>query len=181
MNGGLTEKATVLALRAHDGQMRKDAPTPYIAHPVRVAILLARYGFPDTVIAAGLVHDVVEDTSVSMEDVRRELGERVAALVAPVTHDDTLSWDEKKKAYIESVRTAPEGAKAVATADKIANAESLLAAHEREGSAVWCHFNAGKEKKLWFEEAMLAMLQESWQHPLVDAYAEMVGQMKALG
>ncbi len=179
-NGPLVEKAFVLALRAHEGQMRKDAPTPYIVHPVRVAILLARYGLSDTVVAAGLVHDVVEDTSLSLEDVRRELGEEVAAIVAPVTHDDTLSWDDKKKAYIEAVRAASEGAKAVSVADKIANAESLIAAHEREGSAVWLHFNAGREKKLWFEESMLAMLQESWPHPLVDAYAQLVEQMKEL-
>lgn len=160
--------------------MRKDASTPYIVHPVRVALLLARYGFSDTAVAAGLVHDVVEDTSVSMEDVRQGLGDEVAALVAPVTHDDTLSWDEKKKAYIETVRAASDEAKAISTADKIANAESLLAAHAREGSAVWRHFNAGKEKKLWFEEAMLTMLQESWRHPLVDAYAKMVEKLKAL-
>ena len=178
--GALIEKALALALRAHEGQMRKDAPTPYLVHPVRVAILLARYGFPDEVVAAGLVHDVVEDTDVSLEEIRQELGEQVAALVAPVTHDDTLPWEEKKKAYIESVRAASEGAKAVATADKIANAESLLAAHAREGSAVWGYFNAGKEKKLWFEASMLAMLQESWPHPLVEAYAVMVEELKKL-
>ncbi|HEX8947034.1 MAG TPA: HD domain-containing protein [Candidatus Paceibacterota bacterium] len=179
-NGPLVEKALVLALKAHEGQTRKEASTPYIVHPVRVAILLARYGFDDVIVAAGLVHDVVEDTSVSLEDVRRELGEEVAALVAPVTHDESLPWEERKKAYIESVHAASEGAKAVSVADKIANAESLLAAHAREGSAVWRHFNAGKEKKLWFEESMLTMLQESWQHPLVGAYAQAVQEMKAL-
>ncbi len=176
----IIEKAFLLALRAHEGQMRKDAPTPYVVHPVRVAILLARYGLPDEVIAAGLVHDVVEDTSVSLEDVRRELGDTVAPLVAPVTHDDTLPWVGKKKAYIEAVRAASDETKAIATADKIANAESLLAAHLREGSAVWRYFNAGKEKKLWFEESMLAMLQESWQHPLVEEYARLVEKLKAL-
>ncbi len=180
MNGPLVEKAIALALRAHEGQMRKEAPTPYIVHPVRVALLLARYGFSDEVIAAGLVHDVVEDTPVSLDDVRRELGDAVADLVAPVTHDDTLPWEEKKRAYIEAVRVAPEDAKAIATADKIANAESLIAAHAREGNAVWNYFNAGREKKVWFEESMLAMLHESWQHPIVDAYAQMVAQVEAL-
>lgn len=181
MSGGiLVEKAIALALKAHEGQMRKEALTPYIVHPVRVAILLARYGFSDTVIAAGLVHDVVEDTSVSLDDVRRELGDAVAALVAPVTHDDSLPWAEKKKTYINTVRAADENAKAIATADKIANAESLLAAHAREGHDVWRHFNAGKEKKIWFEESMLAMLQESWPHPIVDEYARMVKKLTTL-
>lgn len=176
----IINKAFLLALRAHSGQTRKDTPIPYIVHPVRVAILLARYGFSDNVIAAGLVHDVVEDTSISLEDVRQELGSTVSVLVAPVTHDDTLPWKEKKMAYIEAVRVASDEVKAISTADKIANAESLLTAYLREGSAVWRYFNAGKEKKLWFEESMLAMLQESWRHPLVDEYAEMVGKMNAL-
>ncbi|MFA6408218.1 MAG: HD domain-containing protein [Candidatus Paceibacterota bacterium] len=180
MKPALVERAIAFAVRAHEGQMRKEAPTPYIVHPVRVAILLARYGFSDEVVAAGLVHDVVEDTNISLEDIRRELGGAVAELVAPVTHDDTLSWIEKKKAYIESVREANDEVKAIATADKIANAESLLGAHKREGVAVWRYFNAEKEKKLWFEESMLAMLQESRSHPIVDEYAHMVSELKTL-
>ncbi len=180
MDGVLVEKAMVLALKAHEGQFRKEAPVSYIVHPVRVAILLARYGFSDEVVAGGLVHDVVEDTSFSLDDIKNELGEKVAALVAPVTHDNTLSWDEKKKAYIESVRMASEEAKAISTADKIANAESLISAHAREGSAVWGYFNAGREKKLWFEKAVLRMLQESWQHPIVDEYARAVEKMSDL-
>ena len=103
-----------------------------------------------------------------------------AFLLALVSHDDALPWIEKKKAHIETAREAGEDAKAIATADKIANAESLIAAHAREGSAVWRYFNAGREKKLWFEESMLAMLQESWQHPLVDKYAQMVERLKPL-
>ena len=178
--GNIVEKALALALAAHEGQMRKDSPTPYLVHPVHVAILLARYGFSDEVVAAGLVHDVVEDTAVSMEDIRRELGDNVAALVVPVTHDNTLPWTKKKEAYIEAVRTAPDEAKAISVADKIANADSLITAYAREGSAVWRHFNTGREKKIWFEEAVLSMLQESWKHPLVDAYAQKVEQMRAL-
>lgn len=179
-NGLIIEKAIALALRAHEGQMRKEAPTPYIVHPVRVAILLARYGFSDEVVAAGLVHDVVEDTSLSLKDIGNELGENIATLVAPVTHDNTLPWDEKKKTYIEAVRHANDDVKAISTTDKIANAESLISAHARDGSAVWKYFNVGREKKIWFEEAMLTMLKESWQCPMVDEYARMVVRLKAL-
>lgn len=179
-NSLLIEKAMALALRAHEGQMRKDAPTPYIVHPVHVAILLARHGFSDDVIAAGLVHDVVEDTSVSANELRETLGDVVADLVAPVTHDDSLPWLEKKKAYIEAVRGASDDVKAISVADKIANAESLLTAYAREGSSVWRYFNAVKEKKIWFEEAMLAMLQESWQCPMVEEYARLITKLKTL-
>ena len=181
MNGHtLIEKATALALRAHDGQMRKEAPVPYLVHPVEVALILARHGWSDTVVAAALVHDTVEDTPVTLEDVRNELGREVAELVAPVTHDDSLSWDDKKKAYIESVRAASPEVKAISVADKIANAESLIAAAGEQGAAVWQHFNRGRDKKLWFEHAMLAMLRESWQDPLVDEYAKLVEKLDML-
>lgn len=176
----LIERAMRLAARAHKDQVRKESDLPYISHPAMVALILVKHGFGDEVIAAALVHDTVEDTPVTPEELRRELGDEVADMVASVTNNDSLSWDEKKLAYIETVRRGSEGAKAVATADKIHNAQSLIAAHREQGSAVWSHFKAGKEKKIWFEEAMLAMLKEEWKHPLVDEYAVLVEQMKAL-
>lgn len=179
-NHSLLERAIRLAVQAHAGQIRKEGNIPYITHPVGVALILAKHGFSDEVIAAGLTHDTVEDTPVTPEQLRTEMGDAVADIVVSVTNDDALSWEEKKKKYIETVREGSEGAKAVATADKIHNAESLLAAAAEQGTDIWKHFNAGKEKKLWFENAMLATLQETWQHPLVDEYAMLVERMNAL-
>lgn len=176
----LVERAMALALRAHEGQMRKEADVPYIVHPVAVALVLARNNFPDTFIAAALVHDVVEDTSVSSEELRSLLGDEVADMVAPITHDDTLEWEAKKRAYIEEVRKASLGAKAISLADKIANAHSLLAAYQAQGPAIWKHFNAGREKKLWFEHAMLDMYRATWDHSMVKEYAALVAEMDAL-
>lgn len=179
-NHALIERAAALAARAHSGQTRKESAMPYIAHPIAVALILARYSFPDNVIAAALAHDIVEDTDIAGEELRAELGNDAADFILPITHDNSLSWEEKKIGYIETVRQASEGAKAISVADKIANARSLLAAHEKQGVAVWKHFNAGRDKKLWFERAMLNMLRESWKHPLVDEYAELVALMNEL-
>lgn len=176
----LIERATRIAAMAHKDQVRKESNTPYIAHPFMVARILTAHKFPDEVVAAGLVHDVPEDTDISIDALRRELGDVVADMVMSVTNDDSLSWEEKKLAYIENVRNGSEGAKAVATADKIHNAESLLAAFAVQGEALWDNFNAGKEKKLWFEEAMLQMLKDSWGHTLVDDYEVLVRKMRAL-
>ena len=176
----LIEKAAELAVRAHGGQMRKEGGRPYIVHPIEVALILARHGFSERVQATGLVHDVVEDTQFTEADIREGLGEGVAALVVQVTHDDALSWEEKKRAYIEMVRNAPEEVKAIATADKIANAKSLIANHAKEGANVWQHFNAGKEKKLWFEREMLRMLEDSWDHALVNEYRTYVARLETL-
>ena len=145
-----------------------------------VAFLLQKHGFSEEIVAAGLVHDVLEDTDFLEEKLCKELGEEVCVIVKAVTNDDMLSWEEKKLKYIETVRDGPDGTKAVATADKIHNAHSLLAAYEAQGGRVWEHFNKGKEKKMWFEEAMLAMLKETWRHPLVDEYERLVAEMKQL-
>jgi guanosine-3',5'-bis(diphosphate) 3'-pyrophosphohydrolase len=176
----LSEKAFCIALKAHDGQFRKTDTTPYIAHPVMVAETLARAGFPDLVTAAALVHDVIEDTSVTREELLAALGEEVIAIVDAVTEDKSLPWEARKSAYIEQVRGAGAEAKAVSLADKIHNIESMLDAYGREGEAVWAHFNRTKDTKLWFENRMLAMLEESWDHPLIARYRTLVERANAL-
>lgn len=176
----LIEKAARIAVDAHKTQLRKDDASPYIVHPFMVATILLKHGFRDEVVAAALVHDVIEDTEYPVEKMALELGPDVMHIVRAVTQDDALSWDDKKKNYIETVRAGDAEVKAVATADKIHNAESLLGGHERRGIDIWAHFNAGKDKKLWFENAMLTMLQETWQHPLVDEYAALVARLNAL-
>jgi (p)ppGpp synthase/HD superfamily hydrolase len=177
----LLEKALRMAAAAHEGQYRKDGHVPYITHPVMCAFILSKHAFAEEVVAAALVHDVLEDTTVTEEQMRKELGDTVTNLVLLVTYDPSLSWEEQRSAYIEKLRNAPADAKAISVADKIHNAQSLLDAHAKQGSLIWAQFNRPKEKKLWFEGEMLKMLQETWQHPLVDEYAALYEQMKGLG
>ena len=176
----ILETATRIAVRAHATQTRKEGDLPYVSHPFMVALKLVKYDFSDEIIAAGLVHDVLEDTNFGEENLRTALGDSVFEIVKGVTNDDSLPWEEKKVTYIESVRNGSEGVKAVATADKVHNMESLLLAFDEQGPKVWEHFNAGMEKKIWFEESMLKMLQETWQHPLVDEYAKLLEECKSL-
>lgn len=176
----LLDTAFAIALRAHKDQTRKGDDTPYIVHPVAVALLLARHRFPDYVIAAAFTHDVLEDTSITSEELQAAIGEKAYNIVRTLTHDNSLPWKERKAAYIASVRTASDEAKAISVADKIHNAESLLELYETEGSLVWSHFNRGRDEKLWFENEMLAMLKETWEHPLVDEYETLVVRMNML-
>jgi (p)ppGpp synthase/HD superfamily hydrolase len=180
MNTHRLESAIAYAMRAHSGQTRKGEDIPYIVHPLAVALLLARHGFDEDVVIGGVLHDVVEDTDATLDDIAELFGDSVALLVAAVSHNDALSWMDKKQNYIESVRVGSVGAKAIATADKIANAESLLQSYAAVGPALWERFNAGRDKKLWFEHTMLTMLQETWKHPLVDEYAQYVKRMDEL-
>lgn len=174
----LIEKADQLAERAHAGQTRKESDAPYITHPRAVAQMLKDYGFEESVVAAALVHDVLEDTSVTQDELGAALGEEVLAMVRTLSYDKSLSWEEQREAYAQAVRAAPEGVKAISIADKIHNAQSLISGLQRQGSDMWKHFNRGKEKKIWFEEMMLRVFQETWQHPLVKEYAQLVRKLK---
>jgi len=176
----LYERALASAAAAHKTQVRKHDNSPYIVHPVMVAQLLQQYGFSETVIAAGLVHDVLEDSSVTKEELRSVLGDEVVAIVTAVSEDKELPWEERKERYIQSVVASNEPVWAVSVADKIHNAESLIAHHTVVGPAVWQVFNRGKEKKIWFEQSLYAELSKVWQHPLLERYGKRIEEMQHL-
>ncbi|MDP4020672.1 MAG: HD domain-containing protein [Candidatus Adlerbacteria bacterium] len=176
----VVQKASAIAEAAHRDQKRKTDGSPYIAHPRAVAEILTKYGFKEEVVAAALVHDVLEDTDFSPAELHKELNGEVFNLVEAVTEDKSLPWEERKKKYIEAVRVAGADAKAIAAADHIHNLQSILSAYEKQGAEVWKHFNRGKDEKIWFEEEMLKMLTESWQHPLLEEYEKLLARMKTL-
>ncbi|PIR85299.1 phosphohydrolase [Candidatus Kaiserbacteria bacterium CG10_big_fil_rev_8_21_14_0_10_45_20] len=177
----LIDKAARISAIAHRNQVRKQEDVPYIMHPVAVALSLAQHNFSDEVVAAALVHDVLEDTDFPESELRAQLGDEVMRIVHAVSNDDSLSWEEKKAKYVEIVRKGGESVWAVAIADKIHNAKDLIASAEKQGSAIWNNFNRGKEKKVWFEELVLAMFrEEGWQHSLVEEYATLIERIKAI-
>ena len=176
----IIERAAKIAIRAHSGQKRKGDGSPYIVHPFMVALKLVKYNFSDTIIAAALTHDVLEDTNVPESELLKNLGNEVLEIVKTLSEDDSLLWEDRKKKYIEAVRNGPEGVKAVSAADKVHNLESLIKGHEEQGVEIWKKFNRGKEEKLWFESEMLTMLKQTWAHPLVDEFEVLVEQMRAL-
>lgn len=171
------EQAAQIALRAHTGQVRKNDGSPYVIHPYLVALLLTSYDFPEQVIAAGLVHDVLEDTGVSVEELTAAVGGEVVALVQEVSEQKELPWEERKKKYIARIRDASSEVKAVSIADKIHNAQSMLRTHESEGSKLWSVFNRGRTEQLWFMHALLDAYRTNWQHPLIDIYADLVAAL----
>ncbi len=174
----LIERAAKIAALAHAGQVRKGDGSPYVAHPFMLALMLVRNGFSDTPVAAALVHDVLEDTDFGEEKLREALGDEITGIVKEVSEDKSLVWEERKEKYIEAVRRGSVEAKAVSLVDKIHNLQSILAAHASLGPVVWERFNRGREKKVALEEQTLAMFKESWQHPLIEEYEELVKKLQ---
>ena len=176
----LYEQALKVAIKAHDGQKRKHDECAYVSHPIMVARLVEQAGFPEVVVAAALVHDVIEDTGMTEYELRTQLGDEVADIVMAVSEEVDLPWEARKEAYVRNVVAAGESVWAVSVADKIHNAGDLLTFHASVGPDAWKVFNRGKEKKIWFETLLHTELSKVWQHPLLDTYAAKIAQLEAL-
>lgn len=160
-----TERAIAVALAAHTGQTRKgDRETPYIVHPVTVALILSRYTDDEDTIIAGLLHDVLEDTELDGATIDREFGPKVLAMVQDVTEPalPALSWDTRKARYLRQIERAPRGSLLVASADKIANLISMIAAHAAQGEALWDRFDATPARKLAFYRQVHDVVRAAW-------------------
>jgi len=162
---GRTERAIAAALEAHQGQTRKgDRQMPYIVHPVTVALILSRYTDDEDTIIAGLLHDVLEDTALGEEAIARDFGPKVLDMVKDVTESELpgLSWDTRKVRYLRHLHAAPRGSLLVASADKIANLVSMIAAHATQGDALWERFNAPPGQRLAFYRQVYETVRTAW-------------------
>jgi guanosine-3',5'-bis(diphosphate) 3'-pyrophosphohydrolase len=117
-------RALAFAAHKHRDQRRKDAEaSPYINHPIALAEVLAgEGGVTDVeVLAAALLHDTIEDTDTTAEELGAQFGERITGMVVEVTDDESLPKAEKKRLQIEHAPGLSPGAKLVKLADKICN------------------------------------------------------------
>lgn len=181
MKTNLIEKAASFAADKHKNQYRKEGGLLYISHLVSVALILQKYNFSETVIAAGLLHDTLEDTDTTEQEIEENFCKEILDLILQVTNDDTLDWKSKKQKYVDTVRNADTNTKAIALADKIHNMKSLLLNLSENGpEKVWAIFNAKKEDKLWFEEACLKMFTETFSgpHEMLSVYEAQVLELK---
>jgi len=149
--------ALAFAAKAHRNQVRKDTDTPYIAHPAAVAVMLARIGCEDDVVAVGVLHDVVEDTDVELADIEEKFGPRIAGLVSACSEPSKsrLSWEDRKRHTVKMLEAGVDRDIAmVMCADKLDNTRSMLVAWREVGDALWKRFNRGKESQRWYVRAL---------------------------
>jgi len=159
----LVRTALEMARRAHAGQVRNaSGGRPYIDHPLAVATQMAEHGFPDEVLAAALLHDVVEDSEIEIEDIRDAAGERVADLVAALTDEESIdSYEERKREHRRRVEAAGPDALAVFVADKLTNLEMLRSAYSDQREQVGEELSVPLDEKVAVWEADLAMAAEN--------------------
>ena len=126
-------RAATVAIEAHAGQTRKADGAPFITHPLEVGLLLHVLGYDDDVVAAGILHDVVEKGGMTMESVAGAFGPRVAEMVEALTEDESISeYRVRKAAQRDQVARASDDAVLVFAADKVSKArEARLAGTAR--------------------------------------------------
>jgi (p)ppGpp synthase/HD superfamily hydrolase len=153
------EKALVLAAKAHRNQNRKNTDIPYIIHPVAVAFILWQEKCPEDYIIAGILHDVVEDSPVTIKEIQDEFGVIVADIVQMCTEPSkTIPWEKRKQVMLERIRDGSTAFKWVACADKLHNIECMIDDFSNVGDKVWLRFNRGREQQEWFYRSLVDSL-----------------------
>ncbi len=173
------EEAIEIAAEAHHGQYRKGTHTPYITHPYAVGLILMEAGCTEVVIIAGLLHDTVEDTDLTLDFIRERFGDAVANIVDGCSEDKALRWRARKTERIEALRTASPEVCTVTCADKLHNLRTIISEYDAIGDSVWDRFHGGVEDQAWYYRSILsaiaereAALQRTSGHAKVSTHAK---------
>ena len=180
--GLLLKRALDYAAVWHKDQRRKypGADVPYVSHLAGVAATLSRHGFDEEVVAAGVLHDCIEDAGVTHEELVKLFGERVADLVRHVTEQDkSLAWEERKQRYLEHFSEKPWEAQAITLADKIDNFQSIIVCAKHHGDP-WPQFKRGRDAQLSRFDALADRLRDLAPHPLIDEYKQALREVRAI-
>lgn len=156
----VVDKAKEFVIKAHNGQVRKtEKDKPMIVHLFDVASILKQYEFDDNVIAAGFLHDTLEDTKVTKEDILNNFNEDILSLILGDTEvDKTLSWKERKTITINEAKALDLRHKSIIIADKISNLEDMLIYFNKLGKKDFSAFNQGFEEQKWYFENLYQSL-----------------------
>ncbi len=144
------DKAVTFATERHAGQVRKGTALPYIVHPMEVMYILYRMGADDNLLIAGVLHDTIEDTGTTKEEILELFGEDVANLVAGHSEDKSKTWEERKITAIEHFEKSDHRFKMLVMADKLSNMRAIAADYAKIGDKLWERFNAPPEKQAWY-------------------------------
>jgi len=174
--------------KVHKNQYRKGTKIPYIHHLINVGKILIDHNCCEDIVVAGFLHDTVEDTPVTIEEITELFGNTVADIVRGVTEYDKLmknyhhpkeTWQARKEHTLNFLATTAEFSHLLVTcADKLDNIEMLGFELADNGEKVWEKFNAGKEKQKWYYfELSKVLSQKAAEHG--EPMLSMVNQLQS--
>jgi (p)ppGpp synthase/HD superfamily hydrolase len=186
----LVDQAVEFATRAHEGQRQEADCSPFIVHPLEVGELLRDRGLPDEVLAAAVLHDVVENTDVTLEEIRGRFGDRVAELVRTLSEDPEIEdYGEQKADHRRRIVAAGPEAAAIFAADKVSKLRELRSGLRQDPEGFCARVGDSLERKLGHYEATLRELRAApYEVPLLDelehelsAFREEIAAARAWG
>lgn len=169
----LVDRAIIFATKAHQGTERRGKGFPYIIHPLEAMAIVATITNDPELLAAAVLHDVIEDTNVTQEELEHEFGTHVAWLVAKETDirltpsGKPLTWMERKQRDMDNLRDASREVKIVALGDKLSNMRAIARDYTTRGDALWQMFRMkDKATHAWRYRGLRDALSE-----LADTFA----------
>lgn len=161
----LVSDAMIFAARAHDGMLRKGTGIPYIVHPAEVAAIAATLTEEPEILAAALLHDVMEDCGVSEAELAERFGARVAQLVKSETQersgDPAATWFARKKGAVERIGRGGREVKIIALSDKLSNMRAIHRDYDRDGERLFSRFHQhDKALHAWYYRSCAALMKE---------------------
>ena len=167
LNTAILDRAIMFAVKAHTGTERRGKGYPYIIHPMEAVEIVATMTKDQELLAAAILHDTVEDTNVTVDQIRDEFGDRVADLVAsesdemPVGISEEDSWHARKQAAIDRLSKASREAKIVAMGDKLSNMRAIARDYAEQGDKLWNLFHVKDRKSHeWHYRGLADALKE---------------------
>ena len=174
-------EAILFADKYHNGQCRKGSDISYITHPMEVWQILSMMNAGEDLQVAGLLHDTIEDTQATIDEITDLFGLNVANLVASHTEDKSRTWMERKRHTINSAYKADKNEKMLLLADKISNLRSMISDYAEIGEELWNKFNAPKESQSWYySEVQGALYDLQFDEYTAPFYWEYVSLYKEL-
>ena len=144
----LVSEAIIFAVKAHDGMRRKNGKDPYILHPMEAAVIVGTMTSDQELIAAAALHDVVEDTNITIDEIEAKFGKRIRELVQSETEDKREdlppeeTWRIRKEESLAVLKNTDDtGVLMVWLGDKLANMRAIYRDFKIEGVAMWQRFN----------------------------------------
>ena len=178
----ILDRAMHFAIDAHANTERRGKGFPYSVHLMEAVTIAATITSDQEILAATALHDTIEDTGVTLEQLRAEFGDRVASLVEAESdkyangYSEKDSWIVRKKAAIDRLKNAPYDAKIVAMGDKLSNMRAIAGDYERVGDDLWKIFHApnGKSDHVWRYHKLAEALFDLAETPAYRAFITLV-------
>ena len=181
----MVEKAMIFASKAHEGMFRKGTDIPYIVHPMEAGAIAASVTSDTEVIAAAILHDVLEDTPVTGDDILSEFGKEVLRLIESDSENKRedlppeQTWKIRKQETIDYLKTkADRKEKIIALSDKLSNIRAIYRDYEIIGDELWKRFNQkDKNEHAWYYESFVETLSELNDTAAYTEYCELFGKI----